>query len=185
MACLQCKKKKTGLLLCLCVCLCALMDSHCRALCWSGLINDWNNGFERLSSGRSCVKVAVCVFLRVFPRRSAVYFFASVAFFFFSADNKESGNGSLSPATNPSRALIATNSCHFELRGLHFFVSLASWFIFWWWPTSACLAVEAQMQQLDEGRVLKKNWNAKKKKKPLKHYIPPTGSDLMCSFPGF
>lgn len=102
----------------------------------------------------------------VFPRRSAVYFFASVAFFFFSADNKESGNGSLAPATNPSRALIATNSCHFELRGLHFFVSLASWFIFWWWPTSACLAVEAQMQQLDEGRVFKKkNWNAKKKKK--------------------
>lgn len=72
------------------------------------------------------VCLTMCARVFVFPRRSAVYFFASVAFFFFSADNKESGNGSLAPATNPSRALIATNSCHFELRGLHFFVSLAS-----------------------------------------------------------
>ena len=78
------KKKKAGLLLCLCVCLCALMGSYCHALCWSGLINDWSR-FEC-----SCVKVVVCVFLCVFdhvrvfvfPRRSAVYFFASAAFFF-------------------------------------------------------------------------------------------------------
>lgn len=55
---------------------------------------------------------SVCVSVRLFPWRSALYFFASVAF--FSADNKESGNGSFLAAPTPSGALIATNNCHLK-----------------------------------------------------------------------
>lgn len=113
----------------------------------------------------------MCV--NVFPWRSALYFFASVAFFLsLSADNKETGNGfSRQPqlrAERSSQPITVTLSC----EGCNFFVSSASWFIFRRWPISACLAVEAQMRQLGEGCVCKED-------KLLRHHISSSGSDLI------
>lgn len=170
----------------------------------SGLINEWRDGFECPSSGRSCVKAAICVFsvcLTMHARKGMLtglcvcvfacflgnqqFVFASVAF--FSADNKKSGNGSFSATATPSGELITTNNCHSEQPGLHLkkkkksHCSLSLYFF--WWPILARLAVEAQMQYCDKEPASKNTWN--EKKKTSHHILSLRGWFDLYPFPGF
>lgn len=132
----------------------------------SGLINEWRDGFECPSSGRSCVKAAICVFsvcLTMHARKGMLtglcvcvfacflgnqqFVFASVAF--FSADNKKSGNGSFSATATPSGELITTNNCHSEQPGLHLkkkkisLLSLSLFFLMTYFSPFSCWSSDA------------------------------------------
>lgn len=104
---------------------------------------------RRVSMGVVCFLLCARVCVRVCDECvhwSAVDFFASVAFFFFSADNKESGKASFFTVVIPTGALAAVTV---TLNCKHGNFFLSQWFSFYliylfgWWPILARLAVEA------------------------------------------